>query len=110
VPNIWISGASSVGKTAVVTSVLKSSALPFSFSNCQETFNGRLLFEDILAQFNHKEPCSSLSEFVRTLKALLPLDETFYFVIDNAHLLRADQLTEFSLVLPSLLSMSDLVS
>lgn len=89
---------------------MKRKEFTYSLSNCVECFSPKLLLEDILYQFGYCDSCSRLTDFVKHLQKLFKDEKkTIFILLDNAQLLRSEQVSDFSLILPTLLSISTLV-
>ncbi|XP_022081114.1 origin recognition complex subunit 5-like [Acanthaster planci] len=118
-PSVFIYGHAATGKTLVVSTLLKTLALPHAFVNCIECQTTRQLLDRILDRVANHEPspennycslnrCENMNTFVRLLKKTTEdrgiQNQTVYIVLDKAERLRNMD----GNILPAFLNLSQL--
>nr|CAH7729438.1 unnamed protein product [Callosobruchus chinensis] len=97
VPSVYVCGAASTGKSAVVTSMLQNLGIKHAVVNLIECYTSKILFENILNKlsehkFDSANPvpyakCDNLMDFISHLKGIKGLDKSV-LVLDKAEELR----------------------
>nr|CAI5858351.1 unnamed protein product [Callosobruchus analis] len=113
VPNVYVCGAASTGKSAVVTSMLHKLGIKHATVNLIECYTSKILFENILNKFSEHTfdstnpvpyaKCDNVMDFISHLKGIEGLDKAV-LVLDKAEEIK--ELTDLNI---TVILISDIV-